>query len=499
MNRTGEIKSGWDFMDKILGGEIAAHIAFEDYLSNINKNKIISVKNEHIQQINEAINQLNNNINKHPHINLDVEQFKGYVAEEMHAGTFNIEAIRQGSVHRACTLQENGYGTVDIETNFGKSYGLKYSNTAKDAENMQAVLNLETRSGKYEGQERLIAYEQLDEAKFWARKRASRNMESRPDVANSHIETEQHLVGTISDGEGIESKKLSVKEAKKIAREAKEGRFDAESYGYKKDNLLKSVRIDYINRAMKAGLTAAAITAITKLVPELYKAIDYLIKNRQIDLSGVQMSGKNIFTASGEAFLRGSIAYCVEMAIQEGLLGNTIKQVNPSIVGVAVMVVLGTIKDSILVAIGKMTTKEMGANFVDTLVVSSGYLLGIKIGSILVQALCPQLPGISYAIGSLLGCSIAVVYSMSKKKFISFCVDTGITCFGLVDQDYKLPDEALKALGVHSIPIPKTEIHQIKVERVVTDVLIDRLEYETIDITILSRGIIGINRVGYIV
>ena len=59
MNRTGEIKSGWDFMDKILGGAIAAHIAFEDYLSNINKNKIISVKNEHIQQINEAINQRN--------------------------------------------------------------------------------------------------------------------------------------------------------------------------------------------------------------------------------------------------------------------------------------------------------------------------------------------------------------------------------------------------------------------------------------------------------
>ena len=57
----------------------------------------------------------------------------------------------------------------------------------------------------------------------------------------------------------------------------------------------------------------------------------------------------------------------------------------------------------------------------------------------------------------------------------------------------------MKALGVHCIPIPKTEIHQIKVERVVTDVLIDRLEYETIDITILSRGIIGINRVGYIV
>ena len=51
------------------------------------------------------------------------------------------------------------------------------------------------------------------------------------------------------------------------------------------------------------------------------KAIDYLIKNGEIDLNGLKKSGKKVISASGEAFLRGSIAYGVEMAIQNGIIG----------------------------------------------------------------------------------------------------------------------------------------------------------------------------------
>ena len=90
-------------------------------------------------------------------------------------------------------MQENGYGSVDIQTNFGKEYSLKYSNTAKDAENMQAVLNGDTRAPKYQGQERLIAAEQVDEAKGWAHRRGLKNIESRPELSTSHADTEEHL------------------------------------------------------------------------------------------------------------------------------------------------------------------------------------------------------------------------------------------------------------------------------------------------------------------
>lgn len=186
------------------------------------------------------------------------------------------------------------------------------------------------------------------------------------------------------------------------------------------------------------------------------------------------------------------------MAIQNGMLGEKFISVNPSIIGVAVTVVFGTIKDSILVAAGKMTANEMGMHFVDTLVVSSGYLVSMKIGGAIAQALLPELPGVGYAIGSLLGCSIAVVYNIGKKKFISFCVDTGFTCFGLVEQNYELPEEILAEMGVHTIPVPRTEVSRVDVNRTNTVTDVNKISYETIDISVLRRGIIGVNRVGYV-
>lgn len=193
-----------------------------------------------------------------------------------------------------------------------------------------------------------------------------------------------------------------------------------------------------------------------------------------------------------------SLSYGVEMAIQNGMLGETLKGVNPSIVGVAVTVIFGTIKDSILVAAGKMRAVEMGMHFVDTLVVSSGYLVSMKIGGMIAQAIFPELPGIGYAIGSLLGCSVAVVYNIGKKKLISFCVDTGFICFGLVEQNYELPEEILHEMGVHTIPVPRTEVSRVGVSTILVDSYVEKSEYETIDITVLRRGVIGVNKIGYV-
>lgn len=498
MTKLEDVKYGWDFMAQMLGTDFAGHSAFSDYFDNLEQNESINMQNMRIQEINDAIDKLTKSINEHPHLNLNVEQFKGYVAEEWHAGTFNIDALRKGSDHRAWTLQDNGYGSVDVGTNFGKEFSLKYSNTAKEAENMQATLNVDTRAPKYQGQERLIAGEQVGEAKAWAHRRSLKDIENRPDVSRSHIDTENHLVGKITDGEGVESAELSIRDSKEIAKEAKDGGVDLENHGYAKEALSDEVRINYVNQAMKAGLTAAAITAITQIVPELYKAVDYLIKHGEIDLNGLKKSGQKVISASGEAFLRGSIAYGVEMAIREGMLGETLRGVNPSVVGVAVTVILGTIKDSILVAAGNMTATEMGMHFVDTLVVSSGYLVSMKIGGAIAQALFPELPGLGYAIGSLLGCSVAVVYNIGKRKLISFCVDTGFTCFGLVEQNYELPEDVLAEMGVHTIPVPRVDVSRTEVKYMAVDAQINKSEYETIDITILRRGIIGVNRIGYV-
>ena len=60
------------------------------------------------------------------------------------------------------------------------------------------------------------------------------------------------------------------------------------------------MRVAYLDQALKAGLTAATITAITQLVPELYKAIDYLIKHGEIDLNQLKKSGGKVISTSGD-------------------------------------------------------------------------------------------------------------------------------------------------------------------------------------------------------
>ena len=223
-----------------------------------------------------------------------------------------------------------------------------------------------------------------------------------------------------------------------------------------------------------------------------------MIKNGELDVNQLKKSGVKVLSASGESFLRGSIAYLAQMAIQEGLLGEKMKQVDPILVGVAVTVILGTIKNSILVALGKMTVAQMGMQFIDTIVVSSGYLVSMKIGGAIAQAFFPQLPGIGFAIGSLLGCSLALVYNVAKNKLISFCVDTGFTCFGLVEQSYELPEEVLKKLGIDLIPIKRTEISRTQISRPQITTTVDTVQYETIDIQVLRRGVIGVNKVGFV-
>lgn len=489
---------GWDFMSSHMGADIVARGAVSDFIAVTQQNQQIVLENAHRIAINEAIDQLTRSVNEHPYINLGVEQLKGYVAEEIVAGTFNIDAIRQGSEHRAYSFpNESGYGSIDIDTNFGKTYSLKFTNEAARAESFQAAIDTETGLPKYHGQERLIADDQLEEAQYWARRRAATEAIKRPGVAEAHRETGEHLTSTVSDGEGVSSRKLTVDEARDAAKHAKKGSFEAEELGYSKEALLSEVRIDYIKKAAKAGLTAATLTAILQLVPELYKAIDYLIKNGELNVNQIKKSGVKVLTASGEAFLRGSIAYLVQMAIQEGLLGEKMKQVDPTLVGVAVTVILGTIKNSILVALGKMTVSQMGMQFVDTIVVSSGYLLSMKLGAV-IQAALPQLPGIGFAIGSLLGCSLALVYNVAKNKLISFCVDTGFTCFGLVEQNYELPEEILNKLGVDLIPIQRAEVTRTQISRPQVTTTVDTVQYETIDIQILRRGVIGVNKVGFV-
>lgn len=502
MTEISDVRQGWKFMEQILGASFGAEIAHSEFLYNLSENNRIDNDNQLIEQINAAIDQLQKNIQEHDYLNLPIEQLKGYMAEEWHAGTYNIDAISNQSEYYAKVLHENTSGSVDVQVRHDvgthrfevdKNYSLKYSNEASASENMQAALSPSSSIAKYDGQDRLIPGEQVENAKEWADKRIASNATRRPHVAAAHLQTKEHLVGKVSYG-GNESKELSVEESKQIAREAKDGSFDPSKHGIEKSKLLDEYQTDYFSKAMQAGLTAAMITAITQIVPELYKSIDYLIKNGQIDLNQVAKSSGKIITSSGESFLRGSVAYGIKAAIDNGLFGEAAQNISPGVIGALVTITLGTLKNSIYVAAGKMTPREMGMKFIDTAVVSTGFIVGGAIG----QAIAPELPVVAYAIGSLIGCSVSVVYNIGKKKLISFCIDTGFTCFGLVEQNYELPESVLKQLGIDTISVGRNKVEQTEISRTNVFDSVDKHQYETIDMTMLKRGLIGVNKIGYI-
>lgn len=481
MQSKTKMQQGWEFAAGIMGADIATHMG-----------------QEYVGAVKEAIEQLEKNINNHTHrVKVDINKLQGYMLEEYSAGTFNVDAVARGSTDRATVLHSTSKDSADIQVKSGGKYSAKSYATAEKTAKAQAELNPETGKARYHGQHRLVSSDQLSDAKKTAHREAEKNQHKRPDVSEAYAETESKLTDTIKNKEGVSSKKASKKELKSIARDSKEQKFKAEKHGVTADTAIKPEYL--LKQALKAGYTTAAITVAFQLAPEIYKAIDFLIKHGEIDIQQIKRMGTKGITAGAEGFLRGSISSAFLIMCEKGALGAAFKGISPTILGTVAALVMQTVKNSILVAAGNMSAKEMGAAFMDTVVISGGYLVGAHIGGIIGQALLIELPVVGYLLGSLIGTSFCAIYNIGKKKLISFCVDTGFTCFGLVEQNYELPDEILHELGIETIPIPRTQVKRIDVPTTqIQSTIINKTEYETIDITVLRRGIIGVNKVGYV-
>ena len=87
-----------------------------------------------------------------------------------------------------------------------------------------------------------------------------------------------------------------------------------------------------------------------------------------------------------------------------------------------------------------------------------------------------------------------------EDKLISFCVYTGFMCFGLVEQNYELPEKVLHEMGVETIPVPKAQAQTADVERAqIPTTSVNTTEHETVNMPMLRRGVIGMNKVKYVV
>ncbi len=484
MSELKDIQRGWDFVAKLAG------VGFAD---------------QRVSLIADEISKMEQAINTHPHRGNTLPTFQGYAFEELQTGTYNIDAVASGVWDRAETLQVNGKGSVDAHTKSGMDFSMKSYGTGEKSGIAQAALDPETRKPLYEGQTRVVPTDKLEGAIAETHKRAISNQDTRPDVAYANSDTEKNLTDRIrNDKEGIESKPFTRKQIDKAAKEAQkgDGEFEAEDVGVTVENAIKPEYI--IKQSLEAGYTAAALTAAFRMAPEIYKCIDYLIKNGELDLKMLGQVGASGVSGATEGFLNGAVACSLTLMAEKGMLGEALKSVGGVWIGTTVSIVVESIKDSLQVATGKMTPREMGSAFLDRAIIGAGYaVVGTKVVSAIsgaiVQAIGFEFPVVGYLIGSLVGTAIATVYNFGKKKFLSICVDTGFTCFGLVDQDYEMPVEYLKQLGIDIVLPDFIEADTVEADIIEPDFIEPDFDVpETIQFYEIKRGIIGVNKIGYV-
>lgn len=498
---------------------------FEFFKENASAFVGVNEGNAYVDSVNCEIERLAKTLNeKFSSNNAGVDQLKGNVAEFWEAGTFNINAAVKGSADRASVLESTEYGSVDVRTDSGIDAGSKFYKSAmatlkQQAKNAQeSYHDYQLKGGKasfeeycserqitdpnaavYSGQVRLVPAEQIEELRTLLQYKIETEEMIRPEQVQRYKDTLEMLNDRLKNTEGVESVPLDTSTAKELAHLAKENGVTEEQL--KQMGLSTEELIGYgsiLSQAMKAGLTAATISIVLKVAPEIYKAISYLIKNGEIQEGQLKQIGFSAISGGAEGFVRGTVAAAVTASCKAGLLGEALKGVNPSIVGAMTVVVMNAIKNSFDVACGKKTKSQLTEEMVRDMFVST---CSLALGTVTAIALAemPALAPFGFLIGSLVGSVVgSFTYSAGRKVVVSFCVDSGFTMFGIVEQDYTLPNEILKEIGVETFDYETFEIEGFEPETFDFDTFeADTFTPDTLGVTCLRRGVIGIDKVGY--
>lgn len=204
---------------------------------------------KYLNRLDVALREANNlmyntTITKSGSLNLN-PQLDGYIAEQYHAQSFNLNAAAKGSPYRAKVLEpdgvryaENGVDVVitDAKGDIVRKYQAKY---CRDAKATQEAFE----KGNYRGQQKLI-----------------------PEGQENGIT--KKTTTFIEAPDGTRSNPLSKQEAQKLRDEAQSGNWKDQNWNAYKN---KDLAIGIGKQAGKAALLGAAIGVSTDIAGKLYR------------------------------------------------------------------------------------------------------------------------------------------------------------------------------------------------------------------------------------
>jgi hypothetical protein len=511
-----EFKKGWKYAEQLQGVQ-AANVMGKTYIDTV---------------VNE-INKLEESINVYSDSQQNNAVLGGFIAEEYHAGTFNINAVAAGSKSRAFVGGSNAHASVDISTNFEKEYSLKYIKSAEKSvdSQLQNVLqdyhkylskaksrgtqkpmsldeylnkygytnDMETLlTSVYNGQGRIIPSDQLEEAiKILKRKIATesaRDGENRIYNLKNCLETLENLCDRIKSSDGIESIPLSKMDAEAIAKLCKTEGFKPEDFGITLDKTIKTQYI--LNQALKGGITGATLTLAIQIIPDIISIIYNFANDKKLDIDSIAKNGIECIAQGVKSFILGFTSCSVYISCKAGKFGSKLMSVNAPVIGSITALLFQVVQECYNASLGKSSAEQLRYILTKDLLVTCSSLL---FGGIAVSIL-PIISGIAFMVGSVIGSVTASVFiSVSDKIIVSLCVNSGYTLFGLVDQDYTLPIDILKDMGITINEVDRLRVKYNTVSRnTVTRRNVSFNYVNRIEIKMIKRGVIAFHKIGYI-
>lgn len=416
--------------------------------------------------------------------NVPIDYVKGNLAEQWHAETFNINAAARGRNDIWADVPGNNIAGRDIDfgdANFAYKAELKYYKTAD--ETAKALSR-----PQYNYSNKIAPSDQIEEVINAADRLGKKNIVNRPDQAANYKHTventDKHL-----NLDNVDSKPLSEPVSKQLSKEMRrDGKVDSDKYNINTESFVKLTDIG--RESLEAGMHAAVLSAVLASAPYVWEIAAKYVENGEVDIKTIEDGGLFTINNACHAGLRGAIAAAITSSMKSGLIGESAKNISPLAIGMATTMAINAIKHSIKHQQGKILSQElMHLCMRDAFILAGGYA-----GAVAGQAVIP-VPMLGALIGNIIGSVMgSVLYDGSNQLVLIVCVDSGWTCFGVVKQDYTISEEILNSAGYDIFETQAFTTESFAGESFSPNSFpVNSLSFKPI-----SRGVIGVNVVGYI-
>lgn len=506
------------------------------------------------KDIQETLNILNTDVKGSKK---RIGNLQGDMAEYFFARIFNLKARASGSPYRAEVLRSTELGSVDVliyKTDAAGNaipgsatpYSLKYYKSGKGAALQQArtfgreykaVLSSKMKEDSsitaenytfddflkerdldnkgiteetllYGGQTRLIPKGKMTSAKKTLETLIKK--EADPE-RRKNLQTVLDLITDVinsPDGK-VDDIKLTRTKSEEIARAARKGKLDLDKLGLDIDDILTN-RIIW-ERSLHIGFVSGCVTLAIDLAPQLIDIILQLFSKGIVDLESLDLTGG--LNDAGSSFIVGTLTSALTFhASRETLLSS----VTPEMISFMVMMCYTSIVTTIKGYRDNLSGNEIANQLVQNTYVLTWTYVGASligpqiasgIGNIIGQTIGiignSVLPIVSTMLGTLIG---AIIGGLSFKWLndlgVSLCVEKGYTFFGLVKQDYTIPEPLYNFLISDRINLRKEAISDsISLEPIKLEAISEQpIGFgERILKLMLERQVVGINKIAYVV